>query len=223
MYGSLSLCGMASLLDAGFEVPALSHWIDPAGGEWQLDFSEPMVIPAVREVLQYYLIFGSWDRAQSHIFVQSLGLRPDLRPGRARLRQARKKQRWQDLYFFEAIMQGSMNLHAEASLEKDEQGVIRCKWCGVAVHESAWVHLSWKCSTFLRSNDPEVQQSAYLVPIAADELETVPILLLRGIPSLPLEEAPLSLSYWVFVAGPDLDFQSIDMNSEPIDVEGCLM
>ena len=58
--GSLS-AAMASLLDAGFEVPAISHWIDPAGGEWKLDFSEPVVIPAVREVLQYFLILGAWD------------------------------------------------------------------------------------------------------------------------------------------------------------------
>ena len=154
-----------------------------------LNFSEPMVIPAVREVLQYYLILGACDRAQSHVFGSSLGLRPDQRPGKSRIRQARKQQKWQELYFLEAIMQGSMDLHAEASLVADEHGVIRCKWCGIAVHESAWVHLTWKCSYFGRSTEPEIRQSADLVPIATDELETAPapIYWLQGIPSLPLE------------------------------------
>ena len=71
--------------------------------------------------------------------------------------------------------------------------------------------------------EPEIRQSAYLVPIAIDELGTAPSFWLRGIPSLPLEEAPLSLNYWAFTAGPDIAFQRMDMNSAPIDVEGCLM
>ena len=133
---------MASLMDAGFEVPSIQHWVDPSGAEWHLDLSEPMFTPAVREVLQYFLILGVWDRAQNHVFGSSLGLRPDLRPGKSRIRQAKKQQKWQELYFLEAIMQGSMDLHAEASLVTDDQGVIRCKWCGAAVHESACTHLS---------------------------------------------------------------------------------
>ena len=58
-------------------------------------------------------------------------------------------------------------------------------------------------SIFLRSSEAEIQQSAYLVPAAIEALESTPTLWLRGIPSLPLEEAPLSLQYWAFHAGPD--------------------
>ena len=104
VYGSLS-AAMASLIDAGFEVPSIHHWIDPSGGEWCLDFSEPMFTPAVREVLQHFLTLGVWGRAQNHVFGSSLGLRPDLRPGKSRIRQAKKQQKWQELYFLEAIMQ----------------------------------------------------------------------------------------------------------------------
>ena len=92
-------------------------------------------------------------------------------------------------------MQGSMYLHADASLATDDQGVIRCKWCGVAVRESACTHLSWKCEDFLRSSEADIQQSAYLVPAAVEALEPSPTLWLRGIPSLPLEEAPLFLQH----------------------------
>ena len=222
VYGSLS-AAMASLMDAGFEVPSINHWVDPSGEEWYLDFSEPMFVPAVREVLQYFLFLGVWDRAQNHVFGSSLGLRPDLRPGKSRIRQAKKQQKWHELYFLEAIMQGSMDLHAEASLVTDDQGVIRCKWCGAAVHESAWIHLSWRCEHFLRSPEAEIQQSAYLVPEAVEALVSSPTLWPRGIPSLPLEEAPLSLQYWAYQAGPDCAFQRMDMNAEPINVEGCLM
>ena len=75
-----------------------------------------MFVLAVREVLQHFLILGVWDRAQNHVFGSSLGLRPDLRPGKSRIRQAKKQQKWQELYFLEAILQGSTDLHAEASL-----------------------------------------------------------------------------------------------------------
>ena len=37
------------------------------------------------------------------------------------------------------------------------------------------------------------------------------------------EEASLSFHYWAFTAGPDIVFQRVDMNSAPIDVEGCLI
>ena len=180
-------------------------------------------MPAVREVLQYFLVLGAWDRAQNHVFGASLGLRPDLRPGKSRIRQAKKQQKWQELYFLEAILQGSMDLHAEASLVTDDQGVIRCKWCGAAVHESAWVHLSWKCEHFLRSPAAEIQSTAYLVPETVEAMTLSPTLWLRGIPSLPLEEAPLSMLYWAFQAGPNLTFQRMNMQEEPINVEGCLM
>ena len=73
-----------------------------------------MVIPAVREVLQYFLKLGVWSKANRHTFGSSLGLCPDLKPGMARMRQAKKNQQWQELYFLEAILQGSMEVHAEA-------------------------------------------------------------------------------------------------------------
>ena len=54
VFGSLS-AAMASLMDAGFETPSIHHWIDPSGAEWHIDFSESVFVPAVREVLQYFL------------------------------------------------------------------------------------------------------------------------------------------------------------------------
>ena len=36
VYGTLS-AAMASLLDAGFEIPDIGKWIDPSGVEWLLD------------------------------------------------------------------------------------------------------------------------------------------------------------------------------------------
>ena len=96
VFGSLS-AAMALLLDAGFGVSAINHWIDPTGAEWHIDLSEAMFVPAVREVLQYFLVLGAWDRAQNHVFGASLGLRPDLKPGKSRIRQAKKQQKWQEL------------------------------------------------------------------------------------------------------------------------------
>ena len=79
VYGTLS-AAMASLLDAGFEIPDIGRWIDPSGGIWALDFSQPMAIPAIRQVLTYFLQIGIWHRASNHTFGASLGLYPDLKP-----------------------------------------------------------------------------------------------------------------------------------------------
>ena len=57
VYGALS-AAMASLLDAGFEIPEIGRWIDPAGVQWLLDYSSPMAIPALRQVLTHYLQLG---------------------------------------------------------------------------------------------------------------------------------------------------------------------
>ena len=96
---------MASLLDAGFEILSVDRWIDPAGNAWDLDFTKPMAIPAIRQLLTHYLKLGLWDRAQHHTFGSSLSLYPDLKPLKARIRQAKKHARWQEHYFLSSLPQ----------------------------------------------------------------------------------------------------------------------
>ena len=84
VYGTLS-AAMASLLDAGFEIPDIGKWIDPSGVEWLLDYSQPMAIPAIRQVLTHFLQLGVWHKAHSHTFGSSLGLYPDLKPLKVRI------------------------------------------------------------------------------------------------------------------------------------------
>ena len=57
--GSLS-AAIASLLDAGFEVPEVDNLIDPSGRAWASNFDNPMVIPAIRQVLEHFLKMGTW-------------------------------------------------------------------------------------------------------------------------------------------------------------------
>ena len=54
VFGSMS-AAMATLLDAGFSNPSICNWIDPDGHEWQLAYEDPMIVPAIREVVLYFL------------------------------------------------------------------------------------------------------------------------------------------------------------------------
>ena len=76
VYGPLS-AAMASLLDAGFEIPDMGRWVVPSGAAGELDYSAPMAIPALRQVLTHFLQLGIWDKASKHTFGASLGLYPD--------------------------------------------------------------------------------------------------------------------------------------------------
>ena len=98
VYGTLS-AAMASLLDAGFDIPDIGRWVDPSGVAWALDYSQPMAIPAIRQMVTHFLQLGIWHKASNHTFGASLGLFPDLKPLKTRTQQARKKSRWQELYF----------------------------------------------------------------------------------------------------------------------------
>ena len=98
VYGTMS-AAMASLLDTEFEIPpSINSWMDPTGQVWTISFDEPMLVPAVREVVQHFLLLKAWSRAQDHTFGDSMGLRPDFRAGLARMKQARKKHELQELY-----------------------------------------------------------------------------------------------------------------------------
>ena len=109
VFGTMS-AAMASLLDAGFEIPDIGRWVDPSGGQWLVDYSLPMAIPALRQVLVHFLQLGIWHRARNHTFGASLGLYPDLLPLKSRMQQAKRKAKWEELYFLQAIGQGSMDL-----------------------------------------------------------------------------------------------------------------
>ena len=111
---------MASLLDAGFEIPDIGRWIDPSGVEWALDFAQPRAIPAIRQVLTHFLQLGMWHRASNHTFASSLGLFPDLVPLKVRIQQAKKKAS-------QCIGQGSMDLFAESLLVRAENGLVTCQ------------------------------------------------------------------------------------------------
>ena len=130
VFGSMS-AAMASLLDASFEIPEENCWTDPSGRSWQLDFDAPMFTPALRQVLERYMQMHAWHRAREHTFGESLGVSPDLTPGKAKLRQAMKHGNFQEVYFLGAILQGTMDLHSEASLLRAEDGQVTCKWCNM--------------------------------------------------------------------------------------------
>ena len=138
------------------------------------------------------------------------------------MKQARKKHEWQELYYIEAIPQGAMDLQSEAGLERTEEQV-RCKFCKALVSESAWCHFSWKCFHFRRIQDKEIQQSKDLQNIALDELGEKPSPWLRGMPTLPLLERPLSTEYWFYQGKADGQFQLVRGDLEPIQVEGCTL
>ena len=153
VYGTLS-AAMASLLDAGFDIPEIGRWIDPSGVQWLLHFSSPMASPALRQVLSHFLQLGVWHKARAHTFGASLGLYPDLKPLRSQIQQAKKKSRWEELYFLQAIGQGSMDLFSETSLTRSEEGLVTCRWCSCPVIGSPWRHLAWFCSHFAAIDEP---------------------------------------------------------------------
>ena len=51
--------------------------------------------------------------------------------------------KWEELYFLQAIGQGSMDLFSESSLARSEEGMVTCKWCSCQVVGSPWQHLAW--------------------------------------------------------------------------------
>ena len=221
VYGTLS-AAMASLLDAGFEIPEIGRWIDPSGVEWTLDFSQPMAIPAIRQVLTHFLQLGMWHRASNHTFASSLGLFPDLKPLKVRTQQAKRKLRWEEYYFLHAIGQGSMDLFAESSLVRAENGLVTCLWCSCPVHGSPWKHLAWFCSHFAGIDDPAIQKTTELAVEAQAEVDDFPTLWLRGIPNLEPPPCPLALNYDAMQASID----GLFVPDEPgtlFNVEGMLL
>ena len=78
-----------------------------------------MAIPALRQVLGYFLQLRIWHRARNHTFGASLGLYPDLHPLKSQIQQAKRNARWEELYFLQAIGQGSMDLFFTALLSQD--------------------------------------------------------------------------------------------------------
>ena len=117
-----------------------------------------MAIPALRQMLSHFLQLGVWHKARAHTFGASLGLYPDLKPLRSQIQQAKKKSRWEELYFLQAIGQGSMDLFSETSLTRSEEGLVTCRWCSCPVIGSPWRHLAWFCSHFATMDEPEFQK-----------------------------------------------------------------
>ena len=222
VYGTLS-AAMASLLDAGFEIPDIGKWIDPSGVEWLLDYSQPMAIPAIRQVLTHFLQLGVWHKAHSHTFGSSLGLYPDLKPLKVRIQQATRKLRWEEHYFLQAIGQGSMDLFAESSLARAENGLVTCKWCSCPVSGSPWKHLAWFCSHFAAIDDPAIQKTAELATKAQAEVEDLPTFWLRGIPNLEPPPCPLALRYEAMQATNNGLFIPDVPDEAPFDVEGLVL
>ena len=222
VYGTLS-AAMASLLDAGFEIPDIGKWIDPSGVEWLLDYSQPMAIPAIRQVLTHFLQLGVWHKAHSHTFGSSLGLYPDLKPLKVRIQQAKRKLRWEEHYFLQAIGQGSMDLFAESSLARAENGLVTCKWCSCPVSGSPWKHLAWFCSHFAAIDDPAIQKTSGLTTEAQAEVEDLPTFWLRGIPNLEPPPCPLALRYEAMQASNNGFFIPDVPDEAPFDVEGLVL
>ena len=221
VYGALS-AAMASLLDAGFEIPEIGRWIDPSGGQWLLDYSLPMAIPALRQVLTHFLQLGIWHKARCHTFRASLGLYPDLKPLKSKIQQAKKKSKWEELYFLQAIGQGSMDLFSESSLIRSEEGLVTCRWCSCQVIGSPWQHIAWFCCHFSAIEEPAFQKSAELATLAQTAVDEFPTLWLRGIPNLEPPPCPLGTDYMAMQASRDGIFFP-DNPEELLDVHGLVL
>ena len=221
VYGAMS-AAMASLLDAGFDIPDIGKWHDPSGEQWIIDYSLPMAIPALRQVLGHFLQLGTWHKARNHTFGASLGLYPDLHPLKSQIQQARRKARWEELYFLQAIGQGSMDLFSEHSLIRTDEGQVLCRWCAAPVIGSPWQHIAWTCRHFSDMEEPAFLKSAELVTVAQAAAEEYPTLWLRGIPNLGLPCNPLNMDYQAMQASSDGLFYLDDL-AEPLDVHDLIL
>ena len=93
-----------------------------------------------------------------------------------------------------AILQGAMDLHSEASLQRAEDGRATCKWCNMVVLGAPWKHLSWTCSHINSQELKAIKGTQDLVPEAAEGMLVDPTFWLRGLPSLDFPD-PLGMDF----------------------------
>ena len=190
--GPMASC-IATLLDFGWTITAPNVWEDPQDVVWTLDFGDAQLCHALREVLTDRFSRRIWSKFASRHYAGVDAL-PDFVAHKALRKKFQGEQLWRHSYFLDAIVQGSMEEYVGIHFMRHEDGTSRCRHCEAIVSESAWSHLSYRCSAMNSLELPGVEASKHLVEQALAELEAMPAKWLRGLLPISLAD-PLSIDY----------------------------
>jgi hypothetical protein len=207
-WGSVSgpmASAIATLRDWGWSATCMTTWRDPDGYDWHLDYADPLLPEALKEVLGVHFSKRIWATLASQHFAGP-SLQPDF-TSYHKLRKALKKQQdWRKLYYLGAIIQGGAHCLAERHIGLNDDGASVCSQCGDLVSGCPLKHFTYYCSAILSLELKGIEASSHLVEQARAELEVLPAKWLRKL--LPLD-VPDSLTVAIATAVPILCSMSL--------------
>ena len=189
VFGPLS-SAIATLLDFDWAVPSITHWVSPDGAVWELDFSAPNLIQMVKKLLLHYFQASLWKKAA--IFPS--GLAPDLTDIFQLRRAGLKASSHREVYWLDAVVQGSMEFSLQHLVTKAE-GYVRCSLCGASLEGPVLPHFAYGCQVVANDFDNESIQATNHFAMRAFEDISLGIdqaFWLRGLTELKLPD-PFSM------------------------------
>jgi ribonuclease HI len=193
--------GIATLLDMGWTLHGIDKWQDPEGVVWQLDFSDPMAVDVVKEILNSHVYRHIWGKFASKHFA-GLSEQPDLTAYRSLKKswqkvakqsvgkpsaeqpsvgkpsadcstaKVQKELATRSLYFLDTVVQGAAKDFAEKAFHVNEEGLPACTLCKQVCTTCPYEHVAYYCQTVEELDLEGVAASRHLVQQARDELRT---------------------------------------------------
>ena len=141
--GPMASC-QATLLGMGWTLEQPNRWCDPDGVLWKIQYGDPQLLSAMKEVLEVQFKKWIWKQVAAEHFAGPTE-EPDFVAYYRLRREFRKSADYRRAYFLDVVVQGGIEEYITQHIVPDDSGAPTCRFCKQTVKGLASNHLIFNC------------------------------------------------------------------------------